>query len=82
MQSYVWNSPLDDILGNTLRLFQFEGSNDLKLTIDVPLDKKKVDVAIDGHLNFIDTQIYYPALGYELSGINGVVDFTRGEYFC
>ena len=82
MQSYVWNSPLDDILGNTLRLFQFEGSNDLKLTIDVPLDKKKVDVAIDGHLNFIDTQIYYPALGYELSGINGVVDFTRESVFA
>ncbi|MBT8119918.1 MAG: hypothetical protein KJN89_09405 [Gammaproteobacteria bacterium] len=82
MQSYVWNSPLDDILGNTLRLFQFEGSNDLNLTIDVPLDKKNVDVAIDGHLNFIDTQIYYPALGYELSAINGVVDFTKESVFA
>ena len=82
MQSYVWNSPLDDILGNTLRLFQFEGSNDLNLTIEVPLDKKKVDVAIDGHLNFIDTQIYYPALGYELAGINGVVDFTKESVFA
>ena len=82
MQSYVWNSPLDDILGNSLRLFQFEGSNELNLAIDVPLDKKKVDVAIDGHLNFIDTQIYYPALGYELSGINGMVDFTRESVFA
>jgi len=82
MQSYVWNSPLDDILGNTLRLFQFEGSNDLNLTIDVPLDKEKVEVAIDGHLNFIDSQIYYPALGYELAGINGVVDFTKDSVFA
>ena len=82
MQSYVWNSPLDDILGDTLRLFQFEGSNDLNLKIDVPLDKKAVEVAIDGHLNFIDTQIYYPALGYELSAINGVVDFTKDSVFA
>jgi uncharacterized protein YhdP len=82
MQSYVWNSPLDDILGNTLRLFQFEGSNDLDLKIEVPLDKKKIEVAIDGHLNFVDTQIYYPALGYELADINGMVDFTRDSVFA
>ena len=82
MQSFIWSSPLNDVLGDVMRLFQFDGSNDLNLTIEVPLDKKQVDVAIDGHLNFIDTQIYYPALGYEIGGINGVIDFTKDSIFA
>ncbi|NOQ87397.1 MAG: hypothetical protein GQ550_00585, partial [Gammaproteobacteria bacterium] len=82
VQSYVWNSPLDDILGDAMRLFQFEGDNDLTLTIEVPLDKEKVEVTVDGRLTFIDTNIYYPALGYELSGINGDVDFTNESIFA
>jgi len=82
LQSFVWNSPLDSMLGDSLRLFQFEGENDLALTIEVPLDKESVDVSIDGHLTFIDTTIYYSALGYELSGINGVVDFTEKSVFA
>jgi uncharacterized protein YhdP len=82
VQSYVWNSPLDDILGDAMRLFQFEGDNDLTLTIEVPLDKEKVEVTVDGRLTFIDTNIYYPALGYELSGINGDVDFTNESVFA
>ena len=82
MQSYVWNSPLDEILGDAMRLFQFEGNNDLALTIEVPLNKEKIDVTIDGHLTFIDTEIYYPVLGYELRGINGTVDFTNESVFA
>ena len=77
VQSYVWNSPLDKILGNAMRQFQFEGDSDLDLTIEVPLNKAKLGVTVDGHLTFIDSEIYYPALGYEISGINGVVDFTE-----
>jgi uncharacterized protein YhdP len=82
LQSYVWNSPLDDILGDSLRLFQFEGENDLALTLEVPLDEDTVDVAVEGHLTFIDSNIYYPALGYEISGVNGVVDFTNRSVFA
>jgi uncharacterized protein YhdP len=82
LQEYVWNSPINKVLGDTLRLFQFEGDSDLRLTIDVPLSEEHVDAVIDGHLNFINTQIYYPALGYELSGINGVVDFTGDSVFA
>lgn len=82
VQSFVWNSPLDDILGDAMRLFQFDGENDLTLTIEVPLDKDKVVASIDGHLTFIDTTIYYPTLGYEISSINGVVDFTNDSVFA
>ncbi|RKZ69701.1 MAG: hypothetical protein DRQ44_02710 [Gammaproteobacteria bacterium] len=77
IQSYVWNSALDKILGDAMRLLQFDGDSHLNLKLEVPLNQKKVDVAIDGHIRFSDTEIYYPALGYELSDVNGVVDFTE-----
>lgn len=77
LQSYIWNSPLDDLLGDSMRLFQFEGNNNLALTLEIPLDKEEVDVSVDGQLTFIDTAIYYSALGYEINAINGVIDFTE-----
>lgn len=82
IQSYIWNSALDDVLGDTMRLLQFEGDSDLKLKIDVPLYKEEVDVAIDGHIDFINTELYYPALGYEITAINGALDFTGDSVFA
>ena len=82
VQSYVWNSGLDDVLGNALRLFQIEGESDLNLKLEVPLNEDVVNVATNGRLNFIDTDIYYPALGYEINAINGVVDFTKETIFA
>ena len=77
IQSYVWNSELDKILGKTMRLFQFDGDSSLNLKLEVPLNQKKVNVAIDGHIKFSNAEIYYPALGYGLSDVNGVVNFTE-----
>jgi len=82
LQQYVWNSPLDKVIGNSLRLFQFKGESDLNLKIEVPLDAKGGEVAIDGHLNFINSEIYYAALGYGINSINGVVDFTKDSIFA
>ena len=82
LQSYIWNSPLDDVLGDAMRLFQFEGENDLALTLEIPLDKDDVDVVVDGHLTFVDSGIYYPVLGYDLGRINGVLDFTKKNIFA
>ena len=81
VQDYVWNSPLDKRLGGPLRLFQFGGRSDLKLKLEVPL-KSNEAIAIEGHLNLIDSDIYYPALRYELSSINGVFDFTGDSVFA
>ncbi len=75
----MWSSALDELLGDTMRLFQFGGESSLNLKLEVPLNQKKVDVAIDGHIKFSDSEIYYPAQGYELSEINGVVDFTENS---
>ena len=46
IQSYVWNSDLDKILGNTMRLFQFDGDSSLNLKLEVPLNQKKVNVRL------------------------------------
>ena len=82
IQSYIWNSPLDDVLGNTMRLFQFKGSSDLKLEIQLPLDRSDIDVSLDGHLSLINGEMYYSALGYEIDHINGVMDFTKDSIFA
>ncbi len=81
VQSFIWNSPLDKFLGPTMRLFQLAGESDLNLKLDVPLNQKPVEVEIDGHLKLIDTEMYYPALGYEISDMNGLIDFTKNSIF-
>jgi uncharacterized protein YhdP len=48
----------------------------------VALADSKHDVDIDGHLNLINSELYYPALGYDLKQINGVVNFTRDTLFA
>ncbi|NOR43052.1 MAG: hypothetical protein GQ572_06915 [Gammaproteobacteria bacterium] len=82
VQSYIWKSPLHDLLGNTMRLFQFNGSSDLKLELGMPLNGSDVDVSLDGHLSLINGEMYYPALGYEIDHINGVIDFTKDSIFA
>lgn len=81
-QSFVWNSPLDKILGPAMRLFQFDGNSDLDLKLDVPLNQVPVEVGIDGTLNLVDTEIYYPALGYEFTDMSGAIEFTKSSVFA
>ena len=82
VQQYVWQSPLDDIFGNALRLFQLEGDSELTLDMDIPLDNAADGMVIDGQLNFINSSLYYPTLAYELKEVNGVIDFTRDSIFA
>lgn len=81
-QSYVWNSPLNEILGDAMRLFQLEGNNKLDLTLEIPLDEDEIEAKIDGDLTLVDSSIYYPDLGYELTDVNGVIAFTRESIFA
>lgn len=81
VQSFIWNSPLNKFLGPTMRLFQLAGESDLNLKLDVPLNQSLVEVAIDGHLKLIDTEMYYPTMGYEISDMNGLIDFTKNSIF-
>ncbi len=81
IKSYVLNSPLDESLGDVMRMFQLKGKSGLSLKLDIPLNKKDADVVIDGHLSFIDTSIDYTSLGYEIKRLNGTVEFTKDSIF-
>jgi len=77
MQSYVFNSPLDEVLGDALRLFQFDGDSRLSLQLEVPLNKEQINVEIDGKIQFLNTEMYFAELKYELSEINGMLLFSE-----
>ncbi len=81
IQSYVYSSPLDAILGDALRLFQVDGDSQVSLTLEIPLNAEantpEAEIAIDGQIEFLNTVIYFPDLGYEFSDINGVVNFSE-----
>ncbi len=81
VQAYVWKSPLDDILGDALRLFEFKGKSELSLSLNIPLEEDG-DVDVDGQLTFINTDLYYSLLGYEVKDINGVIEFTQENIFA
>jgi uncharacterized protein YhdP len=81
IQSYIWNSPLDNKLGDTMRLFQIGGGSNLNLKIGVPLNNKDEEVVVDGRLIFDNADIYYPEMGYAISQINGTLDFTNDTIF-
>ena len=80
-QSYIWSSPLDKVLGESMRLFQFEGTSNLQLELGLPLNREDIKPLINGRMNFVNSEIYYPALGYEVKNIYGVIDFTQDSIF-
>lgn len=77
IQSYIWSSPIDDDLGDIMRLFQFKGRKDLSLEIKIPLDDDNAETQIKGSVDFINSEIFYPASGYELNDVDGELHFTN-----
>ena len=81
IQSFIWNSPLDSKLGDTMRLFELGGKSDLNLKIGIPINTKNSSVSVDGRLVFDNAEIYYPELSYRMTQLNGVFDFTNDTVF-
>ncbi len=81
IQSFIWNSPLDSKLGDTMRLFELGGKSNLNLKIGIPLENEKSSVKVDGRLVFDDAEIHYPELDYSMTQLNGVFDFTNDSVF-
>jgi len=77
MDAYIRNSPLNDSIGKTLKLFQMDGDTKLDLSLDVPLYADSVVPGYTGDLRLIHAGWYYPELLYSLDDINGVFHFTR-----
>ncbi|HEB82298.1 MAG TPA: hypothetical protein ENJ11_05500 [Gammaproteobacteria bacterium] len=81
VQDYVWNSPLDRRLGRPLRLFQIDGESLLSLKLDIPFLHPET-LNIEGQLNLVNASVYYPAMGYEMEAVNGMINFTRDSIFA
>lgn len=81
IQSYIWNSPLDETLGDAMRLFQVKGDNKLHLDMQLPITDQASKISTEGQVKFLNSSIYYPELGYEIKNITGVLDFTDDSVF-
>lgn len=76
LQSFVFNSGLDDILGDALRTIHLKGDAELEFDLDIPLDDE-AEVKTNGKLTFLGAQLDYPTMDYLLTGINGSLSFTE-----
>lgn len=81
VQDYIWHSPLDEQLGEPMRLFQLEGDSVLDLKLAIPFDHPD-ELTIDGEINLQNAGLYYPAMGYEMNAIDGVVNFTKDSVYA
>lgn len=77
IQQYIWDSGLDDILGDAMRQFQVAGDVDIYLLLSIPLDNKDRRVATVGTVKFSDNFLGFPAMQYQLEHLSGALDFTN-----
>jgi len=78
LQRFVFNSGLNDILGDALRTIHLQGGTALEFGLDVPLDEETA-IKTKGKLTFSDARLDYPAMQYQLTGINGSLSFTEAN---
>ena len=76
VQKFVWNSGLNDLLGNALKQFSMRGGAKLDFYLKAPIGSDD-SVKVDGKLNFENARLEYPALNYLFSDINGSLSFTE-----
>jgi len=76
VQKFIWNSGLNDLLGNALRQFSMRGGAKLDFYLKAPIGSDD-SVKVDGKLNFENARLEYPALNYLFSDINGSLSFTE-----
>lgn len=76
IQHYIWNSGLDDVLGNAFNQFDMRGDSKLDFYLKTPLGGND-EVEVDGKITFVDAELEYPALNYLLTDINGSLSFSE-----
>lgn len=79
MQKYIWDSGLNDILGDAMNQFQASGKIGLKLSLEIPLDDSEDIVKTKGELSFSDNELYFPSMQYSLNGLSGKLSFTEND---
>ena len=76
VQQYIWNSGLDDILGDAMRQFQISGDVDIYLQLSIPLNNETKPVTTSGRVKFNDNVLGFPAMQYQFEKLSGELEFT------
>jgi uncharacterized protein YhdP len=76
LQQYVWNSPLDALLGNALKQFQATGPTRTQLSLEVPIAEQESRLQLDGKLRFEDNEVFFEQMDYTLNQLNGELAFS------
>lgn len=76
LQQFVLNSGLDDTLGGAMRRLHALGETNLEVSLGVDLSGDEA-VVVDGVLQLLENEIYFPDMEYQLNKVSGDLSFTR-----
>lgn len=76
LQKYVLDSGLEATLGKATRRFHANGKTNLELSLGVSLHNDE-PVMVNGALQFLENEIYFPDMEYQLDKVSGKLLFTR-----
>lgn len=75
VQDYIWNSGLNSMLGTAMAQFNAQGETRIDLELAVPLGHDAGSVQSRGQIQFVDNELYFPAMDYQLTALNGKLEF-------
>ena len=78
LQQYVWNSGLDNIMGDIMRQFHAGGETELQMSIEVPLNNDDA-VHTRGELQLKGNELYLPIMDYALKDVFGRLFFEGDQ---
>ncbi len=81
LQTFIWQSPLDESLGAAMNQLQLAGDIELELALAAPLDTEDA-VQVKGEISLDGATIRYPELSYELSQVTGKLYFTDSALYA
>ncbi|MES0327449.1 MAG: DUF3971 domain-containing protein [Gammaproteobacteria bacterium] len=77
-QQYVWDSGLDEIMGDIMKQFQASGETELQMSIEVPLNNDDA-VLTRGVLQLKGNELYLPIMDYALKDVSGSISFEGDQ---
>ncbi|MCK5002290.1 MAG: hypothetical protein KAJ92_03475 [Gammaproteobacteria bacterium] len=78
LQQYVWDSGLNDILGEAMNEFQASGETELELKVEVPLGNDDAILA-RGAVQLKGNELYFPIMDYALNNVSGRLSFDGDQ---
>jgi uncharacterized protein YhdP len=76
VQTYIWNSGLNSVLGDAMRQLELVGDVNIDLGLVVPLDQKDAAVQVSGTVKFDNNVLDLLAVDYQLTDLSGELAFT------